>query len=101
MEYQDIIIAIADDTLEPKVEGIFIDSCGGKNPVYVAEADENQLQFINSSNQEPLGLFDGILVNIQERLEEDDWEGEVLDPATGNQIYWEVLPIGAKGSLIK
>lgn len=101
MDYQDISIAIADDTLEPRVEGIYIDSMDGKNPVYVAKAEENELHFINSSNQEPLSNFDSLFVEIQERLEEEDMEGEVTDPTTGNQIYWEVLPIGTRGSLIK
>jgi hypothetical protein len=101
MEYADIVVAIADDNLEPRVRGIFVDSIGGENPVYVAEADENKVQFINSSNQEPLHNFDSILENISEAIQEDDWEGEVFDPMTGNQVWWEVVPLGVNGTLLK
>lgn len=101
MSYQDLIIAIADDTLEPTVGGIFVDSMEGENPVYVCSTDENTLQFINSSNQEPLRNFDSLLVEIQEALEEEEQEGEVTDYSSGNQIFWEVVPNGAKGTLFK
>jgi hypothetical protein len=101
MEFQEIIEAIDDGTLEPTVGGIFVDSLGGNNPVYVADVGEFKLQFINSSNQRTLHDFDSLLGEISERLAEDEDEGEVFDAMTGNQIFFEVVGIDEAGSLLK
>ncbi len=101
-ELAEIVEAIRDGNIdEPRVEGIFKDSMGGKNPVYVTACGEFKIQLINSSNQDPLDDFDSILDSIADEIENGDEEGEVADNSTWNQIYWEVLPENAKGSLIK
>jgi len=101
-EIQEIQEAIEEGTLDAKVEGIFKDSVGGKNPVYVTDSvDGVKIQFINSSNQETLEDFSSILDKISERLSDDEDDGEVHDPYSGNQIYWEIVDEGSDGTLIK
>jgi len=98
---KNLIEALRECELEPRVEGIFIDSMEGKNPVYVAEFGEHKLQFINSSNQERLDEFDGIQEHIAELLEENEIEGDLHDSVSGNEIYWELVSIDSNGSLLK
>ena len=101
-EFEEIVEAIRDGNIdEPRVEAIFVDSMGGKNPVYVTVFGEFKIQLINSSNQEPLDDFDRILDSIADEIENGDEEGEVQDSGTWNQIYWELLPQDSNGSLVK
>jgi hypothetical protein len=102
METEELLEAIDYGNVDVKVEGIFVDSMGGKNPVYVTESKGGvKLQFINSSNQETLESFDSLLSSIYDELENEDYDGEVYDPASRNQIYWELVDENSNGTLIK
>ena len=84
---------------EPTVIGTYKDSMKNDNPVYGTEIDGQRLQFINSSNQRGLSDFDSILEDIADEL--DDRNGEIYDRHSGNQIYWEIVSVDEKGSLLK
>ena len=94
-----IIQALRSGDIEPAIEDIFTDSMGGKNPVYVAKVGDDTLKMINSSNQQPIDNFDRILEDIAERVEEDEFEGEVGDYSSWNYVAFEILEEGNKGTL--
>ena len=102
MNKEEILEAIEDGNIPVKVEGIFVDSMGGKNPVYVTDSIGGmKIQFINSSNQSTLSNFNSLLDEISENIKSDDEEGEVFHGMTGNQIYWELVEEDSNGTLIK
>ena len=86
---------------EPQIVGSYKDSMGYENAVYCVEYDDKKIQMINSSNQEILSEFGHIYEAIADELEDDTQEGEVYDSYSGNQIWFEVVGIDDKGTLIK